>query len=286
MSRWFVNQGWNRNLLVLLSGGPVFYQMDVYLLARFQFFHSGDGTVDWTMDEVQQWKTRFMQLIYQTWSEKWLLLSDISCEPVDPERARISIPNCRVRVHAVDIDNPAIRMPSNQRVYAIRIYRIGPTEVRQRQHAATDSSMSRVSDMTPASSDLPRGTATAEIYEDSIELSPPSEDQNQQYVATHEFGHMLGLRHPNDWEEGCQVDHNAAICYGQLYSPDSASIMGRGQELRREDYRVFLHIISRLLPTTLSSGLAGATGFAAACTGASRELAASGATVSMLAERV
>jgi hypothetical protein len=71
---------------------------------------------------------------------------------------------------------------------------------------------------------------------------------------------MLGLMHPNDMTPECTMDRSATVCYGQAYSPESGSIMGRGQQVRRDDYRVFEEIISRLVHEVPSSGLAGALG--------------------------
>ena len=256
---WYVNQGWNRNLLVQLSGGPVDYQIDVYVVARFQFFYS-EGATNWTVSEVDAWKRRFANLVYETWSEKWRLDSDISCDLVDVDRALADLPRARVRVHAVDEQAPSITLPPRQRIYGIGVYRRAPGEGHARQSAHALSTSTATASL-PDHAELPPGAATASLYEDSLELGPPSSvDENRQVVAMHEFGHMLGLMHPNDMREDCELDRGAPICYGQAYSPESASIMGRGQEVRRDDYRIFEHIISRLVVEMPSSGLAGMLG--------------------------
>jgi hypothetical protein len=258
MGRWYSNQGFNRNLLVQLSGGPTFYQIDVYVVVRFRFFQS-PGARDWSMSEIQDWKGRFARLAYNTWSEKWTLLSDISCAPIDVSRSRVRLPTARVRVHCVDVETPSIALPPRQRIYAMKVYRRAPGEPRNREHAsALETSRATVSNA--ADSSLPIGTSEAEIYEDSLELGAASEvDGNRQVVAMHEFGHLLGFMHPNDMETGCIVDRSANYCYGSPYSPHSHSIMGRGQEVRPDDYQVFVHIISRLVQRVSSSGLFGTT---------------------------
>ncbi|HAV60838.1 MAG TPA: hypothetical protein DCY13_00540 [Verrucomicrobiales bacterium] len=253
MSRWYANLGFNDNLLVQLSGGRARHQLDVYVVARFRFFHS-PGAAQWTTEQASRWVRRFSELVYRTWSERWTLLSDISCNPIDLERAGTTLPTARVRVHAVDVESPSVTVPPRQRIYAIKVYRRAPDEGRARQHAdALGRSAATASDAEDE--ELPRGTSEAELYEDSLELGDPSgEDGNRQVTAMHEFGHMLGLMHPNDMETGCIQDRSAPICYGQAYSPESGSIMGRGQTVRRDDYQVFLQIISRLVRNAPASG--------------------------------
>ncbi|MEX2205365.1 MAG: hypothetical protein WEF50_03955 [Myxococcota bacterium] len=258
MGRWFSNQGWNRNLLAQLSGGPVSYQIDVYVVARFLFFYS-PGASNWTVPETESWKRRFANRVYETWSEQWRLLSDISCDPFDVDRSLSSQPTARVRVHAVDEQAPSVALPPGQRIYAINVYRRAPGEPAERQHAeGMLPSLGTVG--AAAGSALPSGTSEASLYEDALELGAASDDGNRQVVAMHEFGHMLGLMHPNDMREECEMDRSAPICYGQVYSPESASIMGRGQAVRRDDYRIFEHIISRLVVEVPSAGLLGGLG--------------------------
>jgi hypothetical protein len=251
MARWYPNLGGNRNLLVSLSGGPASYQIDVYVVARFVFMYS-PGASPWESAQIHDWKRRFANMVYATWSERWELISDISCAVVDTDRLDVRLPRARVRVHVVDLDNSSVRLPAVQRIYAIHVYRPAPGERRQRQHADF-----RTSDMTAVEArqdgaDLD-DASRAELYEDSLEARGNPQDSNQQCTAMHEFGHMLGLMHPNDMEFGCSQDRNAAVCYGQAYSPESGSIMGRGMEVRRDDYRVFLSIISRLVSRVPSS---------------------------------
>lgn len=256
MSHWYSNLGFNRNLLVQLSGGPQQYQLDVYVIARFRFFHTED-TPNWTVGEADSWKRRFANLVYHTRSEKWSLVSTPNCDSSEDNQAGASCPRARVRVHAVDVENPSVRLPSTQRIYAVNVYRQAPGAPRARQHAdGLQSSGATVQDA--GEFDLPSGTDTAELYEDSLELGRPSPvDGNQQVTAMHEFGHMLGLMHPNDTQPGCLQDRSAEICYGQAGSAESGGIMGRGQEVRREDYRLFPAIMSRLVREYLSPGFWG-----------------------------
>lgn len=252
MSEFFINKGLNSNLYVQLSGGQGFYQIDVYVVARFRFYYS-EGAINWSTAEISAWKRRFTQLVYNTWSEKWLLISDISCEPISVERGRVSLPRTRVRVHAVDVENPSVRLPTNQNIYAIGVYRQADGENRQRQWA-NFLEVSRATVNDARHNNLPTGTCKAELYENSLEPRNNDSDDNVQVTAMHEFGHMLGLSHPNDMQEGCMQNRNAQICYGEAYSAESASIMGRGQVVRRVDYRIFVHIVSQLIPTVLLPG--------------------------------
>ena len=257
---WYVNQGFNNNLLVQLSGGPTWYQIDVYVVARFRFFYA-PGAANWTRTEIDDWKRRFVGLVYRTWSEQFVLLSDISCELIDVDRGLIRMPTARVRVHAVDEESPSIALPPRQRLYAINVYRRAPGDRPGRQDASALST-SRVTVGDSAGRELSSDAPQAQIYEDSLELSAPSADGNRQIVAMHEFGHLLGLMHPNDMGGGCVVERSAPICYGEDYSPESRSIMGRGSEVRPDDYRVFVHIMSRLvqeIPSVDVSGMFGMT---------------------------
>lgn len=252
MSQFFINKGFNRNLYVQLSGGERFYQIDVYVVARFRFFYV-EGVNNWTRSEIAAWTLRFARLVYNTWSEQWELFSDISCDPINVERGRIFSPRARVRVHVVDVENSSVRLATNQHIFAINVFRRAARDYRQRQWAgALDTSRATVADARNIA--LPSGATEAQIYEDSLEIRNSEVDANVQRAAMHEFGHMLGLMHPNDMQEGCMRDRSASICYGQAYSPESESIMGRGQEVRRDEYRVFVHIISQLVPTVLSRG--------------------------------
>ncbi len=256
---WALNQGFNRNLLVQLSGGRTRYQIDVYVTARFRFFYA-EGAVNWTVPETAQWKRRFINLVYHTWSEKWELRSAINCVGVVGRVPNVILPTAKVRVHCVDFDNRSMALPQEQRLYAIKVFRRAPGETPGQQHAsALQPSNATVADAAAADGGvLPLGTREAQLYEESLELNPRDTNQtddNRQVSAMHEFGHLLGLMHPNDGELGCIQDINAPICYGEPYSPDSGSIMGRGQEVRRDDYRVFVHIISRLVHETVETGM-------------------------------
>jgi hypothetical protein len=261
VSHWYANQGWNRNLLLQLSGGPTRYQIDVYVVALFRFFYA-EGAQNWTTAEARQWKRRFAALVYETWSEKWTLLSDISCRPVDVERLATPPPTARVRVHATDAESSPGFVPPRQRICAIKVFRRAPGESRSRQHAdGLQPSGATFGELGSGSLSDTSRINTAELYEDSLELGQPSPvDGNRQITAMHEFGHLLGLMHPNDMEAGCSVDRSNDICYGQAYSPESGSIMGRGREVRREDYRVFAYIVSRHVNQIPSTGMSGALG--------------------------
>jgi hypothetical protein len=259
MGQWHTNQGWNRNLLVHLSGGPS-YQLDVYVVALFRFFFPRED-MHWTAAEQASWKQRYANLVYRTWSEKWRLLSDISCEPIDVERTFIHEPTARVRVHVVDVENPSVRLPMNQRLYLVKVHRVPPRgEPRGRQHAsALEPSRATVRDADHAV--LPAGAVTAELYEDSLELDPPDPiDGHRQFASMHEFGHMLGMMHPNDMASGCQIDRSAPVCYGDPYSVEADSIMGRGQEVRPVDYTVFARIISHLVREVPQAGISALLG--------------------------
>lgn len=256
MSHWYRNLGFNRNLLVQLSGGPAHYQIDVYVVAQFQFFHTED-TPNWTQREANTWKQQFASLVYLTWSEKWMLVSTNSCSPATDDPTSHGLPTARVRVHAVDVEDRSAPLPVRQHMYAIHVYRQRSDAPRARQHA-DGRSTSRATVQDQGSDRLPSGTATAELYEDSLELGPASSvDGNRQVTAMHEFGHMLGLMHPNDMQIDCMQDRSARSCYGQPGSAESGSIMGRGQEVRREDYRVFPGIMSQLVREYSEPGFAG-----------------------------
>jgi hypothetical protein len=253
---WYANQGFNENLLVQLTGGSAMYLLDVYVVARFRFFYS-EGAANWTIPEIDDWKGRFATLVRSTWSTQWTLRSDISCDPIDVDRGAILMPMATVQVHVVDEEAPTVTLPSRQRLYAINVYRRAPDEARGREHAASlETSRTTVGDS--GAGELPATTPRAQLYEDSLEPGEPSSvDGTTQVTAMHEFGHLLGLMHPNDMTPGCIMDRSASICYGQAYSPESRSIMGRGQEVRPDEYRVFAHIMSRLVREVPSAGLLG-----------------------------
>jgi hypothetical protein len=76
----------------------------------------------------------------------------------------------------------------------------------------------------------------------------------------HELGHMLGLMHPNDAAPGCELNRSADLCYGEPFSSEANSIMGRGREIRPADYSVFVHIMSRLVQRAPQAGLSALLG--------------------------
>ena len=256
---WHVNMGTNHNLLVCLSGGPN-YQLDVYVVAQFQPVYPQAG-MEWTGSTLADWKRRFATLAYNTWSEKWTLVGNIDCDP--SEQRHSGLPTARVRVHVVDVDHPSIRLPANQHIYLIEVHRTPPQgQSRGQQHADFEPT-SHATVRDAGSAQLPAGTAAAALYEDSLELGPPDRlDGNRQVVSMHELGHMLGLRHSNALAPACPQNSrgNAPLCYGEPYSGESSSIMGRGQEIRPDDYSVFVQIISRLVREAAETGFVGMLG--------------------------
>ncbi len=249
MGRWYINRGINRNMMVNLSGGPDRYQLDVYVVIRFRFFYDPPAQ-NWSPTEVSRWISRFRRQVYNTWSECWWLISDIDgASALDQRRRSVRLPRCAVRVHATDIDSPNIRLANNQRVYVMNVYRRAPDQGRSRQHAeGMRPSRAAVGDAGQPGTEV-RGASEAEVYEDSLQLGDPSTvDGNRQVTAQHEFGHMLGLMHPNDMQTGCIADRGAPYCYGAPGSVGSSGIMGRGMRVLPEHYQPFLYIVSRLLP--------------------------------------
>ena len=181
-------------------------------------------------NESAQWKARFIQVVGNSWSHRWLL------EPNTTEAACTTFGGCGPVPQNVDVilnvrdvgSGAAVdAAPSGVRVHLVRVYKA-------RYNTRYDTVSRR----------LELG------YYDN--LLTPSPGGPMQVAAVHEVGHALGMDHPGEdaGRAECSTEGNPGgivplSCYEA--DGDSRMVMGAGMHIRSGDYQVFAHIINALL---------------------------------------
>ncbi len=232
--RQFRNQGPNHRLLVWLSGSAPYWVMEILMPTHYEFLleppagPEGSGAWNdlepWTEEEKRGWKLDFARVVRAAWSRKWPLEGcGDSLSGGSPLLCVEPWVRADVVVRVLDLDHFSQFLPAGQQTFEVKVYRRAPDgSSRGRAHGDPVAGI-------------------GEMYEEAIDALPGGAEGFRQVVAAHEAGHLLGLGHSGQQDLECRMDNQA--CYGQPFSYESQSLMGRGSVVHQEEYEIFARMM-------------------------------------------
>jgi hypothetical protein len=227
-------------------------QLDLFLKLHFDFHlgpspfrqgPTGGMTAEgppWPQDKAAQWKRDYMRIAQATWRTRHPLEQAGNC-PAEPCSSAIG----QLRIVDADsmTDSEGQSVPSgkmgNSPHYYVRVYEFRPWAGQQESRVGGIGSTMFAEDVLPRDTPRPGGLDQSPLP-DGTPAPPVVGEERYRWMpgaASHETGHMLGRPHVN-----CSPDEdnpNNDLCYGGT-EKQKANVMGRGEEMSREDHAPFL----------------------------------------------